>query len=85
MGCRCPECKRANSDYQKEIRYRLNDTEPPFHGTTHIYQMYGCRCDECRAAIAAASRKYIRKNPDYHKEWQRNKAKRLKQGISADK
>lgn len=32
-------------------------TEPPYHGTKHIYDAYGCKCDECRAAAARVERR----------------------------
>ena len=32
-------------------------TEPPYHGTRHIYDAYGCRCSECRADAARIERR----------------------------
>jgi hypothetical protein len=46
-GCRCDDCKAAQTVYRKASRARgpLKDT---VHGKVHTYVNLGCRCDECR-------------------------------------
>ncbi len=52
MGCRCPECTRANT-----LRIqRYFGKEPPAHGTDHAYHVYGCRCAQCKVAGSASNR-----------------------------
>lgn len=50
-GCRCDECRAAQSDAGK--RFRERKAEWPVatpHGTRNGYCNYGCRCDDCKAA-----------------------------------
>lgn len=58
-GCRCAECRQANTEYCKQQRYKNGVTPKDEydreraarvpHGTQHKYKKHGCRCDECRA------------------------------------
>lgn len=45
-GCRCDQCRAANSTYDRELRARAGLRE---HGNRTTYS-YGCRCEPCRAA-----------------------------------
>lgn len=54
-GCRCDDCKKAHSDYQKRHRKdRLPDLlanpNHPAHGTVNGHKT-GCRCDKCNQAM----------------------------------
>lgn len=58
-GCRCGECCRVHTDYNRAARAaRISKPLPDHvpHGSTSTYSNWACRCDECRAANAAASR-----------------------------
>ncbi len=60
--CRCEECTRVNSDYQRVWLAQHAGVEPPEHGTRSSYVNYRCRCDECTAAGAVANREaYVRR------------------------
>jgi hypothetical protein len=39
-------------------RLSKRGTEPPYHGTKHIYDAYGCRCEACRVAVARKRRQW---------------------------
>jgi hypothetical protein len=61
-GCRCEECRAANTAQGREGRVRraaalarLADQLP--HGSKATYTNYGCQCDACVAAQAAANRR----------------------------
>ncbi len=54
MGCRCGECRAANTAYKRSL---MGQT-PPHHGTASGYHNYGCRCDDCCKAGSIANRKY---------------------------
>ena len=55
-GCRCDNCKRANSDYLKAYRLSKGITKNTYdgrkyaHGTYYSYQYGKCRCELCREA-----------------------------------
>ncbi|UVY83822.1 hypothetical protein NLU66_16670 [Brachybacterium sp. NBEC-018] len=57
-GCRCGECRAANSAYDRELRARAG---LPEHGTRIAYKG-GCRCDACREA-----------QTDYCRQWRRGR------------
>jgi hypothetical protein len=51
-ACRCPHCRKAARDYNRERRTRLSQApgkQIP-HGTRNGYITYSCRCDRCRQA-----------------------------------
>jgi len=48
----------SSSEQVRAWRQRKLGTEPPYHGTAHIYNAYGCRCSECRAGAASAARRF---------------------------
>lgn len=47
-GCRCDECRQANTEYARQYARHGKKTHPQ-HGLTG-YQRRGCRCDICQAA-----------------------------------
>lgn len=51
-GCRCAECKLANSDRARRRRQERVTEEPPelAHGKYSTYSNWGCRCDACTQA-----------------------------------
>lgn len=49
-GCRCDKCKKAISDYRKNLK-------PKNHGTKWSYDI-GCRCDKCKQAKMNFYRKH---------------------------
>lgn len=51
----------SNAAQVKAWKESKRGTEPPYHGTRHIYNGYGCRCRPCKDAAAAAERKKVRK------------------------
>jgi hypothetical protein len=56
LDCRCPICRAANTEYQRDLRRRKANTLPlgdPRHGTLSGYTNYRCRCGQCRAARRA--------------------------------
>lgn len=57
QGCRCDDCKRVVSEYQRSFRGR----EPAVHGTFSSYTNYACRCDLCKAAGSKANKEYAEK------------------------
>lgn len=76
-GCRCAECREANTTKHREWRHRTGYSEPRAavserrraaawardnHGTETRYRL-GCRCDECRRGQNAA-RAARRKRPN---------------------
>lgn len=65
-GCRCDDCKSANSAYMREWRKKAaTSVGANFnHGTVGGYTNYKCRCLDCAAAAAS-----------YHKGWR--EARRL--------
>lgn len=48
-GCRCDDCKCANTQYVRDRAERRWDATL-VHGTTLAYNTYKCRCPECKAA-----------------------------------
>lgn len=62
-GCRCPRCRRANTDYWR-LFHRARGTRPRAEvdaakagpcGTRGAYDR-GCRCDPCKAAASEHNR-----------------------------
>jgi hypothetical protein len=51
-GCRCINCRKAATDYQRQrvAQRKAGNEEPPEHGKPSSYTNWGCRCDNCRAA-----------------------------------
>lgn len=62
-GCRCDECRIANTVTQRAIRDHLS--AKPFdeipHGTANAYSNYRCRCPECAEVGAAINQKNARR------------------------
>lgn len=61
-GCRCPECRMANTankrksrDTAKQDPARANRAG---HGKANTYKNYGCRCAPCKAANREWYRQY---------------------------
>ena len=50
LRCRCPLCRQANADYQRQLRsvVRLPVPDGQPHGAHDTYLQYGCRCVACR-------------------------------------
>ena len=54
-GCRCSDCREANTVYHRELRKRLRarvglpGAQVP-HGTAGGYSNHGCRCRACSDA-----------------------------------
>jgi len=67
-GCRCDKCIKAGTDYARERRHRLAETQKTgdeaWHGTVRGYRYYGCRCNPCKKAHAEDSAKRRQKNSD---------------------
>lgn len=53
-GCRCDDCRWANSAAHEQ--WRVHTTAAVPHGTTGGYGNYGCRCDDCLFAKAVQNR-----------------------------
>lgn len=53
-GCKCAECKAAQSSYNRS-RYRPKPRIGPEHGRRARY-LSGCRCDSCRQANSSYER-----------------------------
>jgi len=53
-GCRCLECKQANSDYRKAYRGKEKRL-PAEHGERRMF-VKGCRCKECSNANSEYSK-----------------------------
>lgn len=53
-GCRCKECRAANTRRVSERKSRLNPAYAP-HGTASGYVNWNCRCDACKDAGSAAN------------------------------
>lgn len=55
-GCRCPDCRQANTVFCAERRVlrrsRVSEMPPEKHGTISGYENWGCRCDVCSSAEA---------------------------------
>lgn len=54
-GCRCDECRSANSAYYRKRREAVRGMATE-HGTVNSYTHFSCRCDLCRAAHTAYQR-----------------------------
>ena len=48
LGCRCKECKQANTEYWRQKR-GSKPRSMPEHGTRAMYQ-HKCRCEPCKKA-----------------------------------
>ncbi len=74
-ACRCDECRRANTDYHRELRKRLRArlgtpwAQVP-HGTAGGYANHGCRCRPC----SDAHREAMIRSYDRRKAAERRKA-----------
>lgn len=61
-GCRCPECRNANTAALK--RWKAERAADPTaadragHGKPSTYGNYGCRCDLCKQAQSDANKRY---------------------------
>ena len=68
-GCRCPMCKEAHSNYERDRRKKVNEKrvieralrapgyevqEAKEHGVEYSYVHLGCRCVACKTAASAA-------------------------------
>lgn len=66
-GCRCVECKSANSAYTISLSIRRSKNIPDnIHGHYLTYSNYRCRCDVCKEAQSI-------KYKDYYKKVSKNK------------
>ncbi len=63
-GCRCDECRGANSVWSASSRHkrgqRKGELLPEAHGKDSTYINWECRCADCRAAHRAAVKRYTR-------------------------
>lgn len=63
-GCRCDDCRAANSERCRTRRYRSkNDptrADRAGHGKQNTYKNHACRCQACCAAHSAAMAPYLR-------------------------
>lgn len=61
-GCRCRECRQANTAAQNRRKAaRRNDptaADRAGHGKATTYNNYGCRCQPCKEAGSRANKKY---------------------------
>jgi hypothetical protein len=67
-GCRCDECRAANTAYQRDrrsrkaaglpVRARAANGEMGAHGTYSTYIHHKCRCKECSIANATYQVEY---------------------------
>lgn len=59
-GCRCVDCRAANTADAKLARERRRTAETPeqAHGTPGGYSNHACRCQPCKDAHAAAVRAF---------------------------
>ena len=57
-GCRCAECRAANTSYGKSLRHSGRPVPTHLHGTFNAYLNYACRCDACRTAQRDHQRRY---------------------------
>ncbi len=57
-GCRCDNCRKANTADHRELTGRLAQRPPQDipHGTRSGYSNWLCRCDQCSAVHSAAMR-----------------------------
>jgi hypothetical protein len=62
-GCRCDECRRANTEYKAALR---KTKTPPKHGKSG-YMNYGCRCDICRKEHNESMRQPVQ--VEYRRLW----------------
>lgn len=70
-GCRCDECKAANSERTKRRRLeRYQETAPPgAHGKYSTYSNWGCRCEPCSLAGAEHNKdSYEKRKKEAHGE-----------------
>lgn len=60
-GCRCDDCRLANTEYHRTYKARLAaalaDGASVPHGTVSTYTNWACRCEPCRAAQRAVHRR----------------------------
>ncbi len=64
QGCRCDQCKQAQSEaFKKWKQNRVIDPDRIPHGTTNGYGHYRCRCDDCLTASRDSNRAY-RQTPE---------------------
>lgn len=51
-GCRCDECRKANTERCRISREQRARRTPPLeaHGKAATYSNWACRCDPCKAA-----------------------------------
>lgn len=65
-GCRCPECKQANSERAKRRRKERVGEIPPetAHGKYSTYSNWGCRCDDCVKAGSEHNKQYYQQRKE---------------------
>ena len=63
--CRCPTCREAAMEKQRQYRENKRNGQPPksqrkkaVHGTVHMYSKYKCRCPRCKKAKAKYMAEY---------------------------
>lgn len=61
-GCRCDQCRQANTQYQarRKAERRKDPTaaDRAGHGKTTTYINYGCRCQPCKEAQSRSNKHY---------------------------
>jgi hypothetical protein len=59
LGCRCTDCRDANTEWQASNRALMRDRVPPYgsHGKATTYTNWSCRCPDCTRAHADYERR----------------------------
>lgn len=63
-GCRCVECKLANTLRARKNRKILQNKPQELipHGTYNAYANYGCRCESCKHIKQKENKKRVRED-----------------------
>lgn len=84
-GCRCDDCRAANTREMNELRNRDKPVPPNSHGTTAGYQYYRCRCEKCLIHWRLRQQEYNRKYREDHREELREKERLRRQKRKAER
>ena len=60
QGCRCEECRAANTARVARRTAERAREQPPTHGKYSTYNNWGCRCEPCTKANTDKSLSYYR-------------------------
>jgi hypothetical protein len=76
LGCRCDQCRAANTDYCRAYQHRAGRHKPYAewlasvegchvpHGTETRYTQGGCRCEDCKRAASTARNRRRYETPE---------------------